>query len=186
MFFYVTFGLTLLFKRITSSIMCTTVVLLIMSISTSNLIFLEFMLGMIVAFVITYLGITKFWKAALWIGFTLLFASIIDEVKTLFENRFIIWGIPSAFIIYGAVSAPQLKSRLCQYVGEATYSIYLIQVFSIPIFYKISVFFSADFGTDMLALFCFIATLVVGVLFYSLIEKPMTTYFRFLLIGRFK
>ena len=84
------------------------------------------------------------------------------------------WGLPSIFIVYGAVAAPQVNSKLGKLLGDASYSIYLIQMLSIPVFYKLLVVLGIELNNDFLALACLIATAIAGTVMYLFIEKPMT------------
>ena len=50
--------------------------------------------------------------------------------------RLLIWGVPGCLMVLGAINAKQLQSKLFILLGDSSYTIYLIQVFTIPIFYK--------------------------------------------------
>jgi exopolysaccharide production protein ExoZ len=103
---------------------------------------------------------------------------LFDSVKLLIDNRVIFWGLPSIFIVYGVISAPQIKSKVGKLLGDASYSIYLIQVISIQAYYK---FFSAlniQMNNDFLVIGCLIATAIGGVVMYLLVEKPMISFLK--------
>jgi len=87
----------------------------------------------------------------------------------------IIWGLPSALLVLGLANAPQWKFRLGKHLGDASYSIYLIQVFTIPAFYKAAERIVPDMSTLGLAMGCLIGTAIVGSLFHLAVEKPMQT-----------
>lgn len=92
--------------------------------------------------------------------------------------RAIFLGVPSFFIVLGAVGIRQSRAALPAYLGAASYSIYLVQVFTIPAFYKLSSKFLAWMQTDLLALLCLVVTAVAGCLFYSFVEAPLTQSLR--------
>ena len=87
--------------------------------------------------------------------------------------RVLKWGIPSMLIVFGAVFSKQGTNRVFSRVGDASYSIYLIQIFTIPGYYKlISVVGAGVIPNDLLAIGCLLFTSIVGVAVYTLLEKP--------------
>jgi peptidoglycan/LPS O-acetylase OafA/YrhL len=55
----------------------------------------------------------------------------------IYTQRVIMYGLPSFLIIYGLLGIKQIHMGVLTKLGDASYSIYLIQVFTIPAFYKI-------------------------------------------------
>lgn len=93
--------------------------------------------------------------------------------------RVLVWGIPATLIVFGAIYAKQYKSKLLILLGDSSYSIYLIQVFTIPVFYKaLSWLGVGGSAPDLLAFLCLIWTALAGVISYIVLEKPMAGYFR--------
>lgn len=89
-------------------------------------------------------------------------------------RRVLIWGIPSAMILLGAYATWQTGSRPLIYFGDASYSIYLIQVFTIPAFFKIWTILGLPAAPgDMMVLACTAATIVGGCVWHSLIDTPL-------------
>jgi peptidoglycan/LPS O-acetylase OafA/YrhL len=71
------------------------------------------------------------------------------------SQRVINYGFPSFLIIYGLLGDTQINQGILTKLGDASYSIYLIQIFTISAFYKalnIIPFFHS-FSNDMLAFF---------------------------------
>lgn len=176
MLFYLVFGLSLWFKNWIISLSTTVVTLLLIAVLASNFILVEFIAGMAIAILIKKYGVIAYGRTSLVIGLLLLLASISSEVRYLIESREILIGIPSALIVYGAVTAVQVKSRIGELLGDASYSIYLLQVFSIPLFYKFAIYVDIGFNSDFLALMCLLATGIGGILMYLFVEKPMIQF----------
>lgn len=107
--------------------------------------------------------------------------SISSKVSELELNRVLLWGIPSFFIALGLLYCPQIKNQLFTYLGDASYSIYLVQMLTIPAFYKFSSKLLAEWNGDALAVLCLISSVGFGCIIYSLIEKPATAKIRKLL-----
>lgn len=136
---------------------------------------LNFCLGMICA------HLTKYSIPPSW-AFLSLIIGLATYFSTIFHNhsisRFLLWGIPSFFILLGASSLPQFRSKQIEYIGSASYSIYLIQVFSIPAFYKFSSNFLRDIDHDTLAISTLLITTACGCMMYRLVEQPLGNFLK--------
>ena len=140
------------------------------------MIVLEFILGIFIAYL--YIAFGRKHSVGLFtflLGIGLLVASIGYEGSL---NRFIKWGIPSALLIFGAVNIRQCNVKLLSYLGAASYSIYLIQVFTIPAFYKFAPSYMPGIDNDLMALSCLFFSIAAGAFTYSFIENPITNYTR--------
>ena len=73
----------------------------------------------------------------------------------------------------GVVYCRQLDNSLLFYLGNASYSIYLINVLTIPFFYKFIIFFDIKINSELLTILCLFFTIAVGCFFYSFIEKNL-------------
>jgi exopolysaccharide production protein ExoZ len=99
------------------------------------------------------------------------------------QYRFIIWGIPSAFLLYAALSLDSLplwKARPLQVIGGASFAIYLTHDFAISI---VRVFLQQLHVHGALAivwvmpLVLGVAT-IIGIYVNRKVEKPMITWLR--------
>jgi exopolysaccharide production protein ExoZ len=64
-------------------------------------------------------------------------------------------------------------------LGDASYSIYLIQVFTIPVFYKLAAFLRLPSSqADLLALMCLGITAFSGLVSYWLLERSFNKKLR--------
>jgi exopolysaccharide production protein ExoZ len=175
MFFYCMFAFGLFFKswRIQTGFVMLSIS--IVSFFSGEFIALEFLFGMLVAYIYRdfYLGTFKGIISFIF-GCFLLLLSLSSNVLALEINRVLLWGLPSFFVVLGLLYCPQIKARLFSYLGDASYSIYLIQMLTIPAFYKLSSKFMSGLNGDLLAIFCLFLSVIFGCMIYSLIEKPAT------------
>ena len=176
MLFYILFGLGLVISWNKPRVIFPTIALiLIVSWIQTGLILLEFVLGMFCAQLFLAKRFLGYGGIVLAIGSICLLASIWLKLDW---DRFFLWGIPSAMIVYGLLSVKQTNSRLLVFLGAASYSTYLVQVFTIPVFYKIVAPQLTAVDGDILALLCLLSTAVVGCFTYLFLEKPISVGLR--------
>lgn len=99
-------------------------------------------------------------------------------------SRSITWGLPSILIFLGFLYLKPIKSKILALLGSASYSMYLIQMFTIPAFYKIISSISilkVPQLAEVYVLLCIACSVIAGLFVYLLIEKPLSN-----LIYRFK
>jgi len=138
----------------------------------------EFILGMVVGYLFCRLKHRLPFAGPFFILGTVLFFSTLGQNPMLdwTENRVIRAGIPSFFIVYGLIGVRQIHSGLLTLLGDASYSIYLIQVFTIPAFYKLAAFLRLPSSqADLLALICLGLTASAGLVSYWVLERYFNT-----------
>jgi exopolysaccharide production protein ExoZ len=175
MFFYLMFSIGLFFYNFRVQVAFIVASLTCFSFITESYMVLEFLFGMLAAYFSKKLSLSK--KQALYVfifGFFALLLSLLPSVVSWELNRVLLWGVPSLFVVYGLVSCAQISSRFFTYLGDASYSIYLIQMLTIPAFYKFASKILGGWNGDLLALMCLILSVLFGCLVYSLAEKPVT------------
>lgn len=173
--FYIIFSLSLFIKNKIFSYLTMGVTLILLPLFTSlDLIILEFAFGMLCAFVFLRLKPNNGLLIASF-GFLLLCSSIFFDYEI---HRSIKWGIPAFFLVLGLLWMKQIKNKLAIYLGNASYSIYLIQVFTIPLFYKISSKYLTFLDGHIIALLALIFSAVVGCLFYQIVELRVTNFIK--------
>jgi len=111
------------------------------------------------------------------IGFLLLLCSI-NQINDINLTRIVFWGLPSSLIVFGLVYAKQFNNALLKYLGDASYSIYLIHPFIISAFYKLITLLSITTNHDLLAIIALFLSVSCGAFMYSYIEKPMTLFIK--------
>lgn len=138
---------------------------------------LEFSFGVLIAILYRSFRVSKL--ASIFVFGVGLVGLILPFGETLkLETRIVHFGIPSFLLILAAVNLRQTTNRLLLSLGEASYSVYLIQFFLIPFFFRIvqshGIFGSGDFTV---LLFAFLI-LLSGQAIHKFIEKPMTIYLK--------
>lgn len=100
-----------------------------------NTIILEFSFGMLVAkFKREVQKLRRYRLLVIWLGISMLLMQISYEIETL--PRFASFGIPCLMVFIGFILIAPTKNRALLYIGEISYSIYLIQFFIIPACFK--------------------------------------------------
>lgn len=91
----------------------------------------------------------------------------------------VIWvGIPAAFLVYGAARLSgrmpsSFATRLCCALGDASYSIYLIQFFTLPLIGRVARSVLPGDVPNLLLVTGFAGTLAAGYGCYVALERPM-------------
>lgn len=178
MLFYLLFFVSLFLRKPRFQVTVMLILIVVVSVILQSYIMLEFALGIVVGIFYNYKKLNyRIGTSCLIVGTLALFATI-NHSELAVNYRFIFWGIPSSLILIGLLYIKQFKNQFLGLLGDASYSIYLIQVFSIPIFFKImNKFYNGQQGeslvNDMIVLLCLMLTVVPGIIFYKLIEKPV-------------
>jgi peptidoglycan/LPS O-acetylase OafA/YrhL len=137
---------------------------------------IEFVLGVLVA---RTLHVGARWGMVLslvGVGSLCASAGILFDVESW---RALIWGLPAALMLAGLIRMPQIAPGLGSFLGEASYSIYLIQVFALPAVYKVVQRWLAAMPADAVTMLAVVSTVCAGVLVHLFVEKPlarMTTH----------
>lgn len=175
--FYLIFGLGLWFRNWSTALIFNGLMLTVLATYTANYILLEFVGGLLAALLHNkFYSKPHYGWCALSLGSFLLLISISSTVSQAIEHRVLLWGLPSLLIVFGAVTVKQFRTTVGNLLGDASYSIYLLQVLSIPAFYKFMSWIGINFNNDLLALLCLIFTAVGGLLMYLFLEKPLILF----------
>lgn len=145
---------------------------------------LEFALGCLCAYLLRKYQYNLNWgKVFIYLGIFLYTVSAINEYyKITTISSVIAYGIPSMLIVLGATSIESIKNiqvpNTLIYIGDASYSIYLMHGFAINNLTKIILKIYPQVTQNILVLNSLgivIAafSLIFGCLVYSLIEKPL-------------
>lgn len=170
MLFYVVFAISILIgNRVLAAGFCVASLLLFAAIGSD--LPLEFLFGMGCAAIFIRYRDLPIGLPAFLIGAGLLVGTmLLDDPKS---HRVIVWGIPSALILLGAVYLPQTRSRVALYLGAASYSIYLSHIFVIPACYKVAARFHQHVDGNVVAIACMVVSGAAGCVVYELIEKNL-------------
>ena len=152
-------------------------------------IILEFLLGV---------GIASVWRAAPrgtgpWaVGLALAGFGLglvvgyggIDDVRALNDpwnglRRVVIWGLPSALLVFGVVrmertdAAPGRLERAAAFMGDASYSIYLVHVLVIRALGRLFESGMVAAPGDAVVVLTVVASLAAGVVVHLAVERPV-------------
>lgn len=148
---------------------------------------IEFVFGCIVAVfskkvnyshakILLYLGVVLF-------AFTYIMSYLNFLEKISLASRFL-FGIASSLIILGSLKVnTRYGYKSLVLLGDASFSLYLVHTLIIPLFFKL--FASKQFihySTNTFIIYavsivCFIICVIISVLYFWYVEKPMTLYF---------
>ncbi|OGT37954.1 MAG: hypothetical protein A3F11_02990 [Gammaproteobacteria bacterium RIFCSPHIGHO2_12_FULL_37_14] len=141
----------------------------------------EFLYGCVIA--IIFLRITpKYAGRILSLGIVLFMLAAIANyfAPRSLPYRYVFFGIPSALIVYGAINFKSKYWKLLNYLGDASYSIYLFHysligfVFKLILFAKLTNYFNNFIAVTLIM----ILAISVCCFIYSYIEKPILLYAR--------
>ena len=195
MFFYMVFGILLLFFRSRVLLMLTLIFLALvlagfltspsnalLKIYTSDYL-LEFWLGVVLANL--YL-LGKFRKDSLWMGLVIMFAAVIlaslsEAYRMQVANPGIFWGFPAALLVAGALIAEEsgnfVKYRILFLLGDASYAIYLTHLFTLgavrALWGDMIKIESEPVQKWLFSVVGLLLSAAVGVVVHLLIEKPL-------------
>jgi exopolysaccharide production protein ExoZ len=194
MFFYLMFSLLILNKKVflplfyvwTIGIFFFSVVPVInIANPWLNVIFssinLEFIFGCLIAYF--HLNNKTDKSKLVIIGLILVALSMVIQVSGFSINRVITWGIPTAILILGLVGLETKKDiiipKFLVFLGDASYSIYLVHIIVILIIDKVVNFesYSSNLAVVMLIISILTAT-IGGAVFHVVVEKTLMNFFR--------
>jgi len=135
----------------------------------------EFLLGILCARIFKFDLILRNWMPLFFLGSIFLCVSIFYRPSM---DRFYLYGIPAFLIVLGLINSPNLELRALLFLGDASYSIYLIQFFAISFFYKVIQIKSINLNGDLLSIAALSFSVAFGCLFYVFVEKPITKFFK--------
>jgi hypothetical protein len=197
MLFYALFSISLFASTLQKSILFSTAVILAVliiypSLMPSSMMMIEFLGGMLIGSIyLRSASILRSAPAILMGGLILLSLTLFFDFFEFNPEythglpRVLKWGIPSMLIVFGSVFSKQGNNRLLSKIGDASYSIYLIQAFTIPCYYKfVSILGVGVIPNDVLAIGCLLFTAIVGVITYTMLEKPTHLFLNRKLAGK--
>lgn len=195
MMFYVIFALSIALTKnqVTKITLASVIIIALILIGVSN-IAINFITGMLIGLI--YCKKIKFDTKRLIpiifiIGIILhsitLFIVFPDGSRSL-DNRLFYFGLSSAMIVFACLFLKQTNNNFITKIGDASYSIYLIQVFTIPSTYKLLDLLRIfdRLNGDITVIIATLISIMIGFIFYYLFEKPSIKLIRLILTRKFK
>lgn len=184
MLFYIAFAASLFTGNAKYALMTVLGLLALIAVSgLCKILVLEFGFGIAVALFTnanTAVNHQRWGTTTAIIGATLLAFTIIFRPTdgNQFENL-LAYGLPSALLVYGLVNMPQAKTRFLELLGDASYSIYLIQTLALLGCFKAVGFLSRfiNLPNDLWIILSVILTVLSGLFLYYVIESPARRFF---------
>ena len=148
---------------------------------TNEYLFAEFLFGVLLGYFYHKIKSINILisKISLIIGCILLFLTInsleLINLKNNFD-RMIFFGIPSTMILFGLIYIKQFQNKFLIFLGDASYSIYLVHYAILSLVYKLFYYFNFKFNYDLLAIICLIVSILSGCIIYLFIEKKINEF----------
>ena len=168
----------LLFPRRNPWLFTVVGLLVIITLQPNFVIVIDFILGLFAAFLYARFG-DKISVTFFWVLFSL---GVSTYLGTLFTNfdfglRVLFFGVPGFILVLGLSGIPQLKSKQWAKLGFASYSIYLLQWFSVPLVTIAIVSLNQFVSVTEIVVLPFLAALIVSGYFFSeWVDKPIYKY----------
>jgi exopolysaccharide production protein ExoZ len=136
-----------------------------------NPLLFEFVLGLLLA----ELAVGGRTRVLDW---TIALAAIGASIALEGVSRLVFAGVPAAVLVWAAVKTERWTSRYrvthaLGKVGDASYSIYLLQVVALPAVGKLVARFVPDLPPDLLVLAAVVSVVAAGILLYRGVERPL-------------
>jgi exopolysaccharide production protein ExoZ len=95
-----------------------------------------------------------------------------------YVNRVCMFGSSAAILIFGALYLPSAVPRWLVYLGDASYSLYLLHGTILSLLVKLILYFNIGywFANFLGAIILFMVTVVLSCIFYSLVEKRLLQF----------
>lgn len=140
---------------------------------------IEFLYGGAIFIFFNHFQYLKNYKNNLfWLPLILAIGFVIYHANINQSERYIYWGIPSAIIVCSAMLIHNINNKLLIELGNASYSIYLLQVFGLPMMTKILIKLTPNMPGIYVFAIISIFSIIAGYIFYRLIETNINHLFR--------
>ncbi|MDJ1468826.1 acyltransferase family protein [Xanthocytophaga flava] len=151
-----------------------------------NPVIINFAFGCLVAHLYTKYPDFQFWRLSLFAGAILFIVASVVYCQAVLQDptaftapisRVYLFGIPATLLIFGSLYLKTVVPRVLVYLGDASYSLYLIHGTVLSILIKLVVKLHLNEVMNNLAgaILLFTLTVILSCLFYSLVEKRLLT-----------
>lgn len=135
---------------------------------------LEFCFGILCAIAHRFIGRSRVISVGLFsVGFVVAVFTSFDPV---IWGRLIAWGVPAACFMLSVSMWTWNPPNFLQVIGRASFSSYLVQVFSIPLFFKALVILGFGGTGDVAAFLCVMFSLACGLFVHRVIELRLNRH----------
>lgn len=178
MAFYAIFAIFLLsYNRIIRSGGLVLLVVLMVFLGLMKPIAIEFLFGVCLYYIINFSNLNNKFNSVLFapaVVFLIVVMALIDAPTELSSwLRALVIGIISFIVVAVSIICVDSRKNIVTYIGDMSYSIYLVQVFSLPLIMKLSSrVVESSYGFYV---FCIsiLFTILIGSVFYEVVEKKV-------------
>lgn len=180
MLFYIMFSIFLFFKKF--NIIYINIIFIILILLSKNFLFFEFLFGINIAYFYNKKNLnSKVGLLIFFIGLSILVLSL--KPISIFHidndiNRVFFWGIPSLLIVLGFIYCKPVYNKFLLFLGNASYSIYLVHFMVITSFCKIFYPYLILVETDFIVIILIFLGVSLSCLFYIFVEKPTLNFLK--------
>lgn len=181
MFFYLSFAFFLLFKK--TNIILILLFFFILILFSKEFLFAEFLFGVLLGYFFS-----KFKSMNNLISYFFLFLGILIIILSISSlslisitnhfDRMIYLGIPATMIVFGLIYIQQGKNIFFIFLGNASYSIYLVHLLIISAVYKFSYYYNINMNNDLLAIGILLLSVLGSCIFYLIVEKKINLFLK--------
>ena len=176
MFFYLIFGFSISAKQQSTALIVSLILLPLVIFGFIDSIVIEFIFGMLAGYLYLNKRIQKYSLLFFVAGFLGLVVSFLLLSNV---SRVVVFGLPSFFLVLGCCYLPQTKSSILTFLGSASYSIYLIQAITMPVFFDAVKFVNIPSKfSDLLVVLSLLFTTFIGCSLYYFYENPISKYLK--------
>jgi len=178
MFFYLTFAVGILTGNLTrGAVLVTGIILVMLTMGLTKPIALEFIFGMGCGLLWIHGRLPRVSQPILWAMIAATLAIVVFLSPVVASQDFLrplLWGFPAAGIVAAALGLSQIRRGFWTFLGDTSYSIYLIQVFTIPFFYKTITRIPLELPGEALIALSTVFSVAIGIGVGRYIEAPLT------------
>ena len=181
--FYLTIAMSLHIGFLTRSPMFFVILVALIGLTIDTIIF-EFILGYLIGLKRNVIHAFLSHRVRSLSIFALsLFFTLITYDKEIYQialglPRFVYWGVPCAMLLISTVRFYQFNLWPFVFIGECSYSIYLVQCISIPAWFKLLDILHLKPHSEVTVLGCIIFTNCFGLILFYFVERKFILLWR--------
>lgn len=138
---------------------------------SSNSLLFEFLFGMLAVTLTSNKWAISYSRAILVVSVFFVLTSILLTGQAI--DRALIYGVPSFLLVFSLVLQPQARNGILAFLGDASFSIYLVHQPILSLLAKLFEKFSPNLNGDVATLTAIAISVLIGTLSYVLLEKPL-------------
>ena len=178
LYFYLVCAIAIKIKKWINEFYFILIICILLSFITNQPILIELCYG----FVLSRISVAKFNKPActifsviIAVGFFLI--SNLEEWDRAYVGRQFTWGVSAFFLVLSCIIYSRNKKNVFCYLGRISFCLYLVQVFTLPLTFKVCQYLDVNMGAYILIITMSLS-LLAAVLLYEIWDNPIRGYIR--------